>query len=205
MPSDETPANGSNGSNGDNAEEAIRVSLEDGDFDAAMSMALSTYGAEILGFLCATMRDPNDADDAYAAGCHDAWRGIETYRAQSTFRAWLYGVFRNAAARFYRDAFRKRQVPFSRTPASSLVALDRTRTRPFLKTDVKNAFRELRAELPTVDQELLVLRIDRALSWPEITDVLATEGAPSSAALRKRFERVKEKVRQLALERGLLQ
>ena len=202
MPTDETPDRGSEGES--NTEAAILTFLEERDYDAAMSTALHAYGGEILGFLCATMRDPNDADDAYAAGCHDAWRGIETYRAQSTFRAWLYGVFRNAASRFYRDAFRKRRVPFSRTPASTLVALDRTRTRPFLKTDVKNAFRELRASLPAFDQELLVLRIDRALSWNEIADILAPEGAPSPAGLRKRFERLKGRVRELALERGLL-
>lgn len=203
MPTHETQEHRSQ--NAQDAEEAILTLLEKGDSAAAMSAALRAYGGEILGFLCATMKDPGDADDAYAAGCHDAWRGIETYRAQSTFRAWLYGVFRNAAARFYRDSFRKRQVPFSRTPASSLVARERTKTRPFLKTDVKNAFRELRLELPSEDQELLVLRIDRGLSWPEIADILAADDAPSPVALRKRFERVKERVRVLALERGLLQ
>lgn len=203
MPTHETQEHRSQ--NTQDAEESILTLLENNDKSGAMSTALRAYGGEILGFLCATMRDPSDADDAYAAGCHDAWRGIETYRAQSTFRAWLYGVFRNAAARFYRDSFRKRQVPFSRTPASSLVASERTKTRPFLKTDVKNAFRELRAELPSVDQELLVLRIDRGLSWPEIADILAADEAPSPVALRKRFERVKERVRVLALERGLLQ
>lgn len=203
MPPDETQEHRSQ--DAQDTEESILTSLDAGDFDAAMSTALRAYGGEILGFLYATMRDPSDADDAYAAGCHDAWRGIETYRKQSTFRAWLYGVFRNAAARFYRDSFRKRMVPFSRTPASSLVARERTRTRPFVMTDVKNAFRDLRADLPPVDQELLVLRIDRQLSWPEIANILAADEGPSPAALRKRFERVKEKVKELAIERGLLQ
>jgi RNA polymerase sigma-70 factor (ECF subfamily) len=61
---------------------------------------------------------------------------------------------------------------------------------------------ELRAQLSDADRTLLALRIDQQLSWEEIAEVLAEEGArPEPATLAKRFERVKERLRVLLQER----
>ena len=44
------------------------------------------------------------------------------------------------------------------------------------------------------------------MPWEDVAEVLRTEGvAPSPAALRKRFERLKEKLGRLAREQGLLE
>jgi RNA polymerase sigma-70 factor (ECF subfamily) len=51
-----------------------------------------------------------------------------------------------------------------------------------------------------------VLRIDQGLAWEEIAQVVATEGAePDAALLRKRFERLKERLSKLARDRGLVE
>ena len=69
----------------------------------------------------------------------------------------------------------------------------------------RQALDELRAALPDEDRSLLVLRLDQGLSWNEVADVLAGEGAPVDAGtLMKRFERIKTKLGKLAKERGLL-
>ena len=52
------------------------------------------------------------------------------------------------------------------------------------------------------EQSLLTLRVDRGMSWAEIAHIL-DEGA-GEPALRKRFERVKRKLRDLAAAEGLL-
>jgi RNA polymerase sigma-70 factor (ECF subfamily) len=65
----------------------------------------------------------------------------------------------------------------------------------------------LRARLDAIEQTLLVLRVDQRLSWEEIADVLAGPGPGESltpAALRKRYERLKDKLRRLARAEGLL-
>jgi len=48
-----------------------------------------------------------------------------------------------------------------------------------------------RAALDREDQQLLVLRIDRKLAWADIADVMSIE----ASALRKRFERIKQRLR----------
>jgi RNA polymerase sigma-70 factor (ECF subfamily) len=51
-----------------------------------------------------------------------------------------------------------------------------------------------------------VLRVDRELSWREVAVALGEEADDEAccAALRKRFERLKEKLAGFARERGLL-
>jgi RNA polymerase sigma-70 factor (ECF subfamily) len=50
-----------------------------------------------------------------------------------------------------------------------------------------------------------VLRLDQELEWEEIAAVLAQGGEPVSAAtLRKRFERVKERIAKIARERKMV-
>jgi RNA polymerase sigma-70 factor (ECF subfamily) len=55
--------------------------------------------------------------------------------------------------------------------------------------------------------------VDRALSWNELAMIMAPEGEPlsdqalkaESARLRKRFQLVKERLKKLAEQEGLLQ
>jgi hypothetical protein len=58
----------------------------------------------------------------------------------------------------------------------------------------------------------LILRVDRGLAWNEIAQSMDDGDAPltdtelhrQAAALRKRFERIKDRLRVLAREAGLL-
>jgi RNA polymerase sigma-70 factor (ECF subfamily) len=75
-----------------------------------------------------------------------------------------------------------------------------------LRTEVKDKVAALRAQLDEEDRTILVLRIDRKLAWQDIARVLAdeelsdAEATKRSAALRKRFERIKDRLRKLAGE-----
>ena len=71
----------------------------------------------------------------------------------------------------------------------------------------------LREKLTPEEQTLLILRVDRQMSWRDIATVMHDEeaGEPdeaelkrNAAALRKRFERVKNNLRELAREQGLV-
>ncbi len=66
-------------------------------------------------------------------------------------------------------------------------------------------FSRLRESLEPEERTLLVLRLDKELDWEEIAAVLSAEGRPaSSVALRKRFERLKQKLARLARRQGIL-
>jgi RNA polymerase sigma-70 factor (ECF subfamily) len=64
----------------------------------------------------------------------------------------------------------------------------------------------LRAQLDPDDHELLLLRLDRQMSWKDIARIRGAgdDVTAMAAALRKQFERAKERLRTLALDSGLL-
>jgi RNA polymerase sigma-70 factor (ECF subfamily) len=193
----------------DPIETAIKAAWDRKDFDGAISTALERYGDELFGFLMGLARDQTQAEDAFSAACERMWRGLPTFRWESSLRVWAYRIARNEFLRTTRDVQRARKgVPISQV-ASIQKAMDRARstTPPHERTEVKDRFAELRAELDAEDLMLLGLRIERKMAWADIAKVLAAaedeprENEPDAreiATLRKRFARLKDKLRERA-------
>jgi RNA polymerase sigma-70 factor (ECF subfamily) len=188
------------------ADEArIGRALAEGDCAGAATAAIRAFGPEILGYLHAVVRDEALASDAFSAFCEDLWRGIGGFRGECSLRAWAYKLAWHAALRAMGDPFRRRARVFATGEVERLVAEVRSTTALHLRDESKAVLAEIRAALAPDEQTLLVLRIDRGLSWSEIARVLDEGGEPASeAALRKRFERLKERLRAEALARGLV-
>ena len=89
---------------------------------------------------------------------------------------------------------------------SCLAAEVRSTTARHLKSETKDAVARLREQLAPAEQSLLILRIDRRLSWSEVASVMSTpEERLDARTVAKRFQRVKDRLRKLAEEEGLLQ
>lgn len=190
-----------------NLDARVRERCESGDIDAALTLAVEGYGSELFGFLLGLARDRTRAEDAFAATCERIWKGLRGFAWSGSFRVWAYQIARNEFLRVIREgSLAKRIVPLSQIPSVQL-ALDRLRstTPVYEKPAVLDKFAELRASLDPDDHMLLGLRIDREMSWAEIVTVLGT-GNPDTAtreasALRKRFERLKARLLEQALEK----
>jgi RNA polymerase sigma-70 factor (ECF subfamily) len=194
-------------------EDRFRSLVEAGDLRAAASAAVEGYGPEVLGFLVTLLRSEADAAEAFAQACEDLWTGLPRFEGRSSLRTWFYVLARHAASRLRRSPHqRHRRAAVSEV---SLVAEGvRSRTLPFLRTEVKDRFAAIRDALPEEDRALLVLRVDRNMSWNEIARVLLTRDssdepsreilAREAARLRKRFQLVKDDIRARAREVGLI-
>ncbi|MEZ4449592.1 MAG: sigma-70 family RNA polymerase sigma factor [Nannocystaceae bacterium] len=183
----------------------LRRLHEGGDLEGAATLALRRYGPELLGFLAAAGRGAVDVDEVFGAFSEALWRSLPRFRWQSSFRTWAYAVARHTLLQAHRRArvvARRQGGAVSRLEA---VAIDvRTTTAPYLRTSVKDDLGRLRAELDDDEQALLILRIDRHLAWLEIARIMADPADASieeaaelrrrAAALRKRFERLKERL-----------
>jgi RNA polymerase sigma-70 factor, ECF subfamily len=165
----------------------------------AATAAITGYGEEILGYLVAMTRNETDAADAFSLFAEDLWKGLRKFRWECTLRTWAYGLARHALARVRRDPHRRRAVALDDDALDALVATLRSRTATFLRTETRDKIAKLRATLEPDDQTLLILRINRGLGWRDIARVLSPDGDAAtpaaldklSAALRKRFERLK--------------
>jgi RNA polymerase sigma-70 factor (ECF subfamily) len=190
----------------DASERAIRALCEAGSYGEATTAALQRYGVELLGFLRAVASDHDVAADAFGELGEDVWKGLPRFRWESSLRSWLYSLARNALAQLRRDPRRRRDRNLPLSVAPEMAAVVRTITREIQRTEVKDEFRVLREQLDPEEHELLLLRLDRGLAWKDIARILGGTGDldARAAALRKRFERARQRLKKLAIEHGLI-
>ncbi len=179
--------------------------LEAGDLPSAAAAILRGYGPSIFSYLAALARDEDRADDAFSQFCEDLWRGLPGFRRDASVRTWAYRLAWHAWLRNERDAFRRRGRPLVTEEISRLAAEVRSTTAVHLRSEAKDAVARLRMQLSPAEQSLLVLRVDRGLSWSEVAVVMSTADENLDAqTVAKRFQRVKNKLRELAEDAGLL-
>ncbi|HET8724415.1 MAG TPA: sigma factor [Anaeromyxobacteraceae bacterium] len=179
----------------------VRERLAAGNGDGAATVALQALGPSILGWLRA-LHGPDDGDEVFAEFAERLWKGLPAFRGESPLRAWAYRIAWNASHSFRAEAWQRRRRRLDTTAASRLAA-DLSRSAAPSADEPRLA--RLRELLPPGDHALLVLRLDREMAWEEIAEVLSASGEPvTPAALRKRYERLKERLARLAREEGLL-
>jgi len=190
----------------DAGERAIQALCEAGSYGDATTGALRIYGVELLGFLRALAGNHDLASEAFAELGEDVWKGLPRFRWESSLRSWMYALARNALAQLRRDPRRRieRNLPLSIAP--DVAAVVRTVTLEIQRTEVKDEFRVLREQLDPEEHEILLLRLDRGLAWKDIARILGGDDNldARAAALRKRFERAKQRLKKLAIEHGLI-
>ncbi len=183
------------------ADARVRERLEAGDAAGAATEALRELGPPILGWLRA-VHGADDGDEVFAEFAERVWKGLPGFRGESPLRPWAYRVAWNASRSFRDEAWQRRRKRLA-TSAASRLAADVTRSAGPARDDER--LRRLRELLPPDDHTLLVLRLDREMSWEEIAAVLSAAGEDVTApTLRKRYERVKERLAREARDRGLL-
>lgn len=177
-----------------------------GALDDAATLLLRTRGPEIAGYLRGVLRDDDAAGDAFSAFCERAWRGLAGFRGDASLRSWCYRIAWNVVLTM-KEGERRRRADRLRTSMASRMAGTVFATTVRRRERRHDGLARLRERLDREDQTLLSLRLDRELGWKEIAEVFAREdGArPSEAALRKRFERLKQRLAEAARDEGLLE
>jgi RNA polymerase sigma-70 factor (ECF subfamily) len=199
----------------DSVEHEIRARHGAGNLEGAATLLLETYGTEIFRFVLSRLRDQDATNEAFSHFTEDLWRGLPGFRWECSARTWSYTLARHAASKYVAAARRQREREAPLLSGSELHDVAekiRTQTLTAVRTEVKSSVAELRARLPLDDQTLLILRVNRGLDWKEIARVMLDPGEnpterdldKEAARLRKRFQAVKEKLRRLVAEVGLL-
>lgn len=196
-------------------EDKVRAACELGDFKSAATLVLDGYGTELYSFVLAQFhRSWDQADDVFSSFKEDMWRGLPQFQWRCSVRAWCYRLLRNAASRYRRSPQNRRHRHVSLEDAAFLdevVERARTTTQAHLRSEVKDEIQKLREQLSHEERDLLALRVDRGLSWREVAHAMTEDQRPDNeqikrleAALRQRFVDVKERLKQLAKESGIL-
>jgi len=187
-------------------EREIAGHLAAGQLAAAATAALHTLGPQILGYLAVTLRDDDAAYEVFGQFSEQLWKSIATFRGDSSFKTWAYKLVMHSVSRYRRDGFRRRGRALVTSEALEIADEVCSRTAPYRQTAVKDRFSRLREALAPEEQTLLFLRVDQQMAWSDVAAVLAGGGeAVDAVTLRKRFARVKARLRQLAIREGLIE
>jgi RNA polymerase sigma-70 factor (ECF subfamily) len=176
----------------------VRACLERRDRHGAATLLVRGYGPRILGYQRAVLRDEAAAADAFSQFCEFLWRQLDQWRGESALLTWLYHLAWGAVQRQADDPFRRRRIRLGTSEMNGLAQEVLSSATRFVD-EAQAGLLRLREQLTPEEQTLLILRVDRDLGWRDVALVLGGR----VAALRKRFERLKEKVRQLAAADGM--
>jgi RNA polymerase sigma-70 factor (ECF subfamily) len=193
-------------------DDTVRRLCAASDYGQATTVTLKELGPSVLRYIDARIRDDDLTAEAFQHFAEDLWRGLPNFGGRSPLRVWAFVVARNAAGQVLRrrNRERKRTRAFTSTLDARLSAQVRTTTRDYMKTDVKQRFMELREELSPEERTLLVLRINERLPWEEIavvqseSEISPAELKREAARLRKRFQLIRDRLKRMATDRGLL-
>jgi RNA polymerase sigma-70 factor, ECF subfamily len=182
---------------GEDLQQTVQRLVDAGNVNGAATQALLALGPEILRFLRSVLRDEEDAADAFSHFAERFWRGLASFRGQSSLRTWAYRIAHHSALSLRSDAWHRRGQRFAPGEASQLAETIRTRTAVRVERQ-RTQLDKLREALSPDDQALLALRLDRGFSWEEVADVLSAEGQHvQPVTLMKRFERIKKRLTEM--------
>ena len=180
-------------------DDRVRALLRAGDTRGAATAALRELGPEVLGFLSGVLGDA-DADEVYSAWSERLWRSLKGFEGRCSLRTWTYVLARREISRFRKGMRRHAEGRVPLSELQDVLAVHKSRTT--LMTAKQRQLTALRDELPIEDRTLLILRVDRKLSFDEIALAFAenpetfaeVDRRREAARLRKRFQLVKQRL-----------
>ncbi len=190
----------------DQVVQEVRQALASGDVVAATLRVLDAYGAEVFGFLAGVLDDIDEAREAYSSIGERTRERLVTMGCPDDLRTCLYGLACRAL-----DARRTQQDPVPRGLTSSSDPLLAPPAPPSgTRRKRPEALAHLRSKMPARDRELLVLRVDRRMTWDELATVFLGDDASESDHLREifllrsRYRIIKSWLAREAESRGIL-
>jgi len=189
-------------------EQQIRSMLDGHKKEQAAKLALEEYGKELLGWLCGVCGDLA-AQTIFDRFSKELPGELWAFSGQFAFRPWLYGIARKVAFRQLRSPSRQDSpLGGSVMPQPGDHASDH---RTWAKTQLNHsAFARLRDQLDPEERMVLILRVDRRMSWEDVARVMENPATgetlrESATRLRRYFHRTRERLREMAIAEGLMQ
>jgi RNA polymerase sigma-70 factor (ECF subfamily) len=149
----------------DHLQESVLILRCQAGDEGAFEEIVSTYGPRLRYFLLKLLAGSDGVEDIVQEVWLDVYRGLARLRRPGSFRAWLYRIARDRAARVLRGA-RPRPEHLGNEP----LATSEPDGEPFTAEDAERIHAGL-DRLSTEHREVLVLRFIEDLSYDEIAQI----------------------------------
>ncbi|GIU74379.1 MAG: RNA polymerase sigma factor [Bryobacteraceae bacterium] len=184
-------------------EEQLLARLRAGD-DAAYEALLERFQTPVYQLVCRLIDDPNEAGDVVQDVFLKVFRGVGSFRGQSSLKTWIYRIAVNEAHNRRRWFVRHRRPEVvldgeEEGPARLERFSDHGRT-PYdwtLNNEMRIAIEEALEGINPVFRSAVVLRDLEELSYEEIADILDV----SIGTVKSRILRGREALRRALMEK----
>ena len=173
-------------------EQLVRKSQDDD--ERAFGELVSRYESKVYSLALKMLRNPEDAEDVLQDTFLRAYRGIKSFKGNSTFSTWVYRITANSALM----RLRKRQLPTvsiddadEREAPINIADWAPGPVEQMLNQETQAAMTEAIEALPPEFRQVFVLRDIEELSNAEVAEILDL----SVAAVKSRLHRARLKVR----------
>lgn len=160
-----------------------------GDQRAAADLVMRHAGS-IGRFLYASGAGSSEVEDLVQETFFRAFRRLESWRGEATFRSWLLSIAGNLLKDEYRRLKGKRVIsldghdlPDSRDPDAELQV-----------TESEHRMRQGISELPRLQREVFLLRVQQGCSYDDIAGALGTTPGAARVHYHHAVKRLKEVV-----------
>lgn len=182
----------------------VRVLCEAHDYRGAAESLVKGFGPEIISYLSGVLRtSDDDLREVFSVFCEDACRGLPSFRFESSVRTWCYAIAHRAVLKHLRAVRQQRRRFDGPVELEKIAAQVHSTTMEHLRTTNHDRLMAVRDTLSAEERTILILRVDRQLAWREIAEVMSEGELDADAvrkreqALRKRFETIKRRLREL--------
>lgn len=151
---------------------------------ASFEPLVRLYQQKLYTYCYYMLGNRQEAEDALQDIFIKAYRGLTAYRHEHTFLAWLYKI----AANHCKNLLKRRKRWYSLLPRLRNDGTEKSAEQAF--AEAEHGLELLRG-LTATEKQILILRALEDMTFEEISRVL--DASPS--AVRKRFERLRAKVR----------
>jgi RNA polymerase sigma-70 factor, ECF subfamily len=173
-------------------EQLVHKSQEDD--ERAFGELVGRYESKVYSLALKMLRNPEDAEDVLQDTFLRAYRGIKSFKGNSTFSTWIYRITANSALM----RLRKRQLPTvsiddadEREAPINIADWAPGPVEQMLNQETQAAMTEAIEALPPEFRQVFVLRDIEELSNAEVAEILDL----SVAAVKSRLHRARLKVR----------
>ena len=133
----------------------------------AFSALYERYVRQIYGYVFSHVGNVPDAEDLTAQIFMAALEGLGGYQHNGYFRAWLFGI-----ARFKIGDFFRREKKLTSISDDKDIVSETDLLQSVVEQELKQSLAELMLTLSEEEQELLRLRYQAGLSFPEMAQLL---------------------------------
>lgn len=174
----------------DGPSDAVLAAAWRGGSEQAATDLVRRHASALARFLSAAGAGPSEVEDLAQEAFFKAFRKLDDWRQESSFRSWLFSIGSN----LLKDEYRRRKgrvvlsiedhdVPDRHDPASELVAGE---TAERITAGLSG--------LPRLQREVFVLRVQQGLDYREIAVALGTTAGAARVHYHHAVKRLKEMV-----------